>query len=980
MPETANELDFGRYHVQRLLGRGGMGEVYLARDTDLERDVAIKFVSSAKLRDPEARARLLREAQAAAGLDHPSICAVHEAGLTPDGRAYIVMPYVEGTLLSDLIRKGPMSEREALGLCAQMADALAAAHRRGIVHRDLKPGNVIVSPSGRPRLLDFGIAQSSIVPHAIAEAPTVTLGEELPAPLVGTPSYMSPEQAQRRSIDGRSDLFSLGAVLYECLTGSRAFDGATPYEAVANILRVNPLPPSHRVPTLTDRHDALCARLMAKDPNDRFQSAEEVVGAIRILLPDTGRITDGSSRHERVVPPSPRWFQSRRTMAGCAAVMVAVTAFGVWRWTRWSALPVAPPDSEQWYERGVTALRDGSFQTARTALERAVSLFPQHALAYARLAEADAELDDERSAQTHLLRLSSLVPDESRLSTDDQLRVRAVRELLLRNVDRSVAALQELVNRHPNDAGAWVDLGRAQDAAGLRDAARDSYSHAISTDSEYAAAYLQLGSVEAASLNAQKALEAFGRADQLYQTASNLEGETEVLLRRGTLLDGSNEVAKARADVDRALSLATTAKSLSQQVRARLTLSSIRATEGQFSEAMQIASSAVSDATNAGLDVVAADGMVGLSAVLANVERSADAEAAARQAVQLAESRDAKRTLARARLQLAESKRLQGKAADAVTLVDSTLPFIRAGQYRRLEMFGLLIAARSQRALGHLDQSREMSAGVLSVAEKVNDEGGVALAASDLAGVDTVLGRYPEALQLRHRAEEIYRRQGDQTSLPYTLANRADLLIRLGRASEAEAALSELEAGIARGLQAYTGRARRAASLRAFQAAAGLRCQDALRFASAAKPDPEPEDSTSLLATGILSYCRARLRQPAISAQAAKSGADPAQVADRQYWLSAAALLDGDAQRALLVAQDGLAQIQTIPNDEIRWRLAAVALAAARTVGDEALAARMHRTSNDAFETIRTSWSSEFEAYVSRADLVDLRKRTAMAR
>jgi hypothetical protein len=217
-------------------------------------------------------------------------------------------------------------------------------------------------------------------------------------------------------------------------------------------------------------------------------------------------------------------------------------------------------------------------------------------------------------------------------------------------------------------------------------------------------------------------------------------------------------------------------------------------------------------------------------------------------------------------------------------------------------------------------------------------------------------------------------------SLPYTLANRADLLIRLGRIADADAPLSELEAGIAQGLQAYAGRARRAASLRAFQAAAALRCQDALRFASAAKPDPEPEDSTSLLATGIQSYCGARLHQPALSDQAAKSGADPALVADRQYWFSAAALLNGDAHRALLIAQDGLAQLQAIPNDEIRWRLAAVALAAARTVGDEALAARMQQASNAAFETIRAGWSSDFDKYESRADLVDLRKRTAMAR
>jgi serine/threonine-protein kinase len=131
MPDSQNELDFGRYHIQRLLGRGGMGEVYLARDTALERDVAIKFVSSQKLQDSAARARLLREAQAAAGLDHPCICPVHEAGITEDGRAYIVMPFIDGTPLADIIPRGPMPPREALSLCSQIADALGTAHRHG---------------------------------------------------------------------------------------------------------------------------------------------------------------------------------------------------------------------------------------------------------------------------------------------------------------------------------------------------------------------------------------------------------------------------------------------------------------------------------------------------------------------------------------------------------------------------------------------------------------------------------------------------------------------------------------------------------------------------------------------------------------------------------------------------------------------------------------------------------------------------------
>ncbi len=424
MPDSGKELDFGRYHVLRLLGHGGMGEVYLARDADLERDVAIKFVSAARIQDSQARARLLREAQAAAALDHPGICAVHEAGVTPDGRAYIVMPFVEGRVLSDAIRGGAMPVRDALAVCAHVADALAAAHRRGIVHRDLKPGNVIVTPSGRPRLLDFGLAQTPIVPRVIAEASTITAVDGSGGGLVGTPAYMSPEQVQGRPVDGRSDLFSLGVMLYECFTGVNPFDGATPYDAVANILRVNPPPPSTRRRELTAREDALCARLLAKDPSDRFQSAEEVVGAIRMMLPDTGRVTP-VSWDEGEAPRRPS-RPGGRVLAGIVT-LAALMGLALWWWSRAPGLPPVPDDSNRWYERGTEALRDGASQTARSALEEAVRLYPQNVLAYARLAEADAELDDERAAQRHLLQLSSLVPDESRLPEDERLRMRAVR-------------------------------------------------------------------------------------------------------------------------------------------------------------------------------------------------------------------------------------------------------------------------------------------------------------------------------------------------------------------------------------------------------------------------------------------------------------------------------------------------------------------------------------------------------------------------
>ena len=176
---------------------------------------------------------------------------------------------------------------------------------------------------------------------------------------------------------------------------------------------------------------------------------------------------------------------------------------------------------------------------------------------------------------------------------------------------------------------------------------------------------------------------------------------------------------------------------------------------------------------------------------------------------------------------------------------------LRAAAQRRLEMSGLLIAERSHWQLGQMTQAREMSAAVLALAETVKDDARVATASSDLAGIDADLVQYPEALQLRQRAEDIFRRQGDQSSLPYALVNRAEVLTRLGRLEEAEQALAEVDAGIAHGLEAYKGRARRVAALRALGAAIALRCDNALRFASDARPDPAGTDSASLVAMAV---------------------------------------------------------------------------------------------------------------------------------
>jgi tetratricopeptide (TPR) repeat protein/predicted Ser/Thr protein kinase len=327
MPPGAPDARLSNYRLDRLLGSGGMGAVYLAHDLALDRDVAIKFLSDEKIGDLSARHRLLREAKAAAALDHPNICAVHEVIVEPDGRAAIVMQYCEGETLGDVVRRGPLDPRFAISIAADVTSALAAAHKRGIIHRDIKPQNIIITPDRRAKLLDFGIARHLEITATTDGAETTTL-LTTPGVIVGTPSYMSPEQAQQQALDGRSDLFSLGAVLYEALTGKRPFSGRSSIDVLGAVLHQQPPDVSTVRPEITAQYDELVRRLLAKHPDDRFKSADELLGALRLLVPDTSRTNRPSE-----VPlerPAPLSRRRRYVIAGIAAAAIAVAGAATW--------------------------------------------------------------------------------------------------------------------------------------------------------------------------------------------------------------------------------------------------------------------------------------------------------------------------------------------------------------------------------------------------------------------------------------------------------------------------------------------------------------------------------------------------------------------------------------------------------------------------------------------------------------------------
>jgi len=213
------------YRIVEKLGAGGMGEVYRAEDTNLSRQVAIKVLLDIFAGDPEKLARFEREAKLLASLNHPNIAAIH--GLEQhEGKRFLVMELVEGQTLAERLRKGPLPVEEALEVCRQIAEGLEAAHEKGIIHRDLKPGNVMVSKEGKVKILDFGLAKAfheQPTAAELANSPTITEAMTRPGVVLGTAAYMSPEQAKGKPVDKRTDIWGFGCVMFECLTGKRAY-------------------------------------------------------------------------------------------------------------------------------------------------------------------------------------------------------------------------------------------------------------------------------------------------------------------------------------------------------------------------------------------------------------------------------------------------------------------------------------------------------------------------------------------------------------------------------------------------------------------------------------------------------------------------------------------------------------------------------------------------------------------------------------
>ena len=765
------QLVSGRFRITGFIGEGGMGEVYSAEDEELRSPVAIKtlrphFAGSAKFAE-----RFRHEIQFARKVTHPNVCRVFDAG-RHEQTLYFTMELLDGeTLARRIERDGRIQLDKALPIVRQLCEGLSAAHRAGILHRDFKSANVMMEGS-RAVITDFGLAR-------LLEAGAT--GGASTGVAIGTPAYMAPEQIEGQPAGPAADIYALGVVLYEMVTGRRPHIASSPLALAAMKVKNPPPPPSGFAPEITPVWESVILKCLAAKPDGRFIDALQVVEAIDRARP---------LHIPFQLPPL-----KRMGIAAAVAIVAIGGGFGVRRLIQGGPPHAPTAEAVRWYLQGRDAMGENAFLKASNLLERVISLDDSYVAAHARLAEAYAELDMGDKAKDEVIHAATLVPNRSNLQSETALLLEAAQFTVGREFVKAVPKWQAIVSGAPaSEKGrAYLDLGRAAEKANLIKEAADAFQRASAASPQREAALLHLGMLSARKGDAKLAATQFAEAEQLFRLTSNFEGVTEVKLALARMHESSG-LADAETNARAALEMTGLTRNLQQQIKARFQLSRIKLLQGHSNEARTIADEGVGLAGRNRLDNLSVQGLNDVAAVLTRQLHWIEVEDWSRRAIELARRSMSRGGEARALFFLGNARMELSDNDGALQYLRQAVPYYREGGYSQQLQNLLAIEADVLCNRGRYGEAKKNAAELIHWAESRDDAQTLIPALQRAAEPLAFEGSYSAALGLYERAAIVARKSGREVGTAYASINQADMLWRLGRYTESDARLADAQA------------------------------------------------------------------------------------------------------------------------------------------------------------------------------------------
>jgi tetratricopeptide (TPR) repeat protein len=781
---TAGQVLLERFRIVRPIGRGGMGEVFEAEDLQLGL-VALKTIGPGIATSSQSFARFRQEVQLARKVSGPEVCRIHELYLLPAAEghaatAFLTMEYLDGVTLSERLKKGgPLPLKDALRIALDICEGLRLVHAQGIIHRDLKSSNIMLCGEGtslRAVLMDFGLARDFSADHDSARKPgdKGNYAETIPGAILGTPAYMAPEQFEAKPVSPATDIYALGIVLYELVTGMRPY---APTPVAAAIRRAQrPAPPSTLDRSVPRKWDRVIQRCLQYEPASRFQSGEEVARALQ-----TGPANLGNLRYDR-----PWLFRLAVT------VLVVAVAWGCFRW--WQYMQYYRPGAAALahYDSGLSLIRQGNYAEATRVLQKALSEDGRYVMAHARLAEAWYDLDFLGSAQKELL---IALPGRGSLPSLDQQYLDAIHATVTGDAAMAVEDYRRILDDLPSTgkSSGYVDLGMAYERAGDIAHALDSYAQAAAADKGNPAAYMHTGILESRLRQLKAGEDAFTQAQKIFANevdsfgrVGNPEGLAEVNYERGYTANAFGDTQRAEQLLAAALKGAVDISSVQLQIRVLTQLASADSRAGQNAQVVEHAQKAIDLATENELESWAAIGHVRLANNLMVQGQGAKAEEELNKAMNILRQSPQPRVQALADSTLASLMNQENHPDKVAEPAQAALDYYRKNGFSEGATMAGVLLIRAKRDQGLYKEALDDGNALLALVAQSGLAGSKALAEETVGGVYMAMERYPEALAHFQSARVL---APSDLLRSYQEYHCGETLRRLGNYAESEAML-----------------------------------------------------------------------------------------------------------------------------------------------------------------------------------------------